>query len=74
MKADLLREVCPALYGEHWQAALARDLGVTPRSVNRWLALDSMPDDMVERLRPLAAARCRLALGARARLWSKRAR
>jgi hypothetical protein len=32
-----------ALYGPHWQSALARDLGVSDRTVRRWAAGADMP-------------------------------
>lgn len=35
--ADHLAEIGRALYGEHWQAPLARDLGVNRESIRRWL-------------------------------------
>lgn len=34
----LLVECGEALYGPHWQSALARDLGVSDRTVRRWVA------------------------------------
>lgn len=33
---DLLEEAASALYGRHWHSALARHLGVTMRTVQRW--------------------------------------
>lgn len=38
MTPDLLRDAGEALYGPRWQSALARDLGVTDRTVRRWAA------------------------------------
>jgi|GEM_PF-1543762 hypothetical protein len=38
--ASLLRRSGEALYGERWQAPLARDLGVALRTVQRWTAGD----------------------------------
>jgi len=35
---DLLREAGEALYGARWQSDLARDLGVSDRTVRRWAA------------------------------------
>lgn len=70
MKADLLRVVGPVLHGPHWVAALAPGLGVTPRTVNRWLLLDAMPDDIPLRLRPLVKAHVDRALEVRKLLWS----
>jgi hypothetical protein len=37
---DQLKDKGRALYGERWQSALARDLGVTDRTMRRWLAGD----------------------------------
>jgi hypothetical protein len=41
MTPDLLREAGEALYGDLWQSAIARDLGVNDRTVRRWCANDS---------------------------------
>ncbi|MBS7810555.1 helix-turn-helix domain-containing protein [Roseococcus pinisoli] len=42
---QLLREAGEALYGGQWQSPLARDLGVTDRTMRRWVAGDSpVPD------------------------------
>lgn len=44
MKATLLRETGEALYGPRWQTDLARDLGVSDRTMRRWVAgADDMP-------------------------------
>jgi len=44
MKATLLRETGEALYGPRWQTDLARDLGVSDRTMRRWAAgADDMP-------------------------------
>jgi methylphosphotriester-DNA--protein-cysteine methyltransferase len=41
---DLLRDVGEALYGPRWQSDLARDLGVSDRTMRRWLArTDDLP-------------------------------
>lgn len=34
----LLIEAGLALYGERWQSSLSRDLGVSDRTVRRWIA------------------------------------
>jgi len=34
----LLIQCGQALYGQQWQSALARDLGVSDRTVRRWVA------------------------------------
>ena len=45
MNPDLLKKIGVALYGLRWQADLARDLGVAPRSMQRWLTGDrGIPD------------------------------
>ena len=45
MTPSLLEKIGVALYGPRWQADLARDLGVAPRSVQRWLTGDrGIPD------------------------------
>lgn len=33
-----LAKIGQALYGERWQSALARDLGVSDRTMRRWAA------------------------------------
>lgn len=70
MRSDLLRVVGSALYGSHWVADLAPALGVTVRTVNRWLLHDAMPDDIPLRLRPIVKARVDRALEVRKLLWS----
>lgn len=35
---SLLAQVGQALYGPQWQSALARDLGVSDRTMRRWAA------------------------------------
>ncbi len=37
MTPDLLREAGKALYGEQWQSALARAIGVNERTLRRWV-------------------------------------
>ena len=65
----LLREAGESLYGEQWQSAVARDLGVADRSVRRWLAgVHNIPpgvwgelyDLMIERGNLLAEVRIKL--------------
>lgn len=51
MTLDLLRRTGEALYGERWQSALARALGVSDRRVRAWAAGEGEPhprrwDDM----------------------------
>lgn len=35
---ELLAECGEAMYGQQWQSALARDLGVSDRTMRRWVA------------------------------------
>jgi predicted transcriptional regulator len=59
--ADVLRAAGPLLYGEFWQSAAARLLGVTDRSVRHWLTgTRTAPGRIVGELE--AALRERLAL------------
>jgi predicted transcriptional regulator len=56
MSPDTLAAAAAAIYGDYWQSALARDLGVADRTVRRWLAGDSpIPEgvagELAERLR-----------------------
>ena len=58
MTRDLLCRVGAALYGEHWQASLAHDLGVPRRTVQRWAAGETRPRPTLRRdLARLVAAR-----------------
>jgi transposase-like protein len=38
MTPELLKRAGEALYGPRWQSALARDLGVSDRTIRRWVA------------------------------------
>lgn len=38
MTPELLTECGRTLYGQQWQSALARDLGVGDRTIRRWVA------------------------------------
>lgn len=47
-----------ALYGEHWQSPIARDLGVTYRSLRRWMTGERrLPSRLADDLRVLLNAR-----------------
>lgn len=55
---DLLKLVGEILYGERWQTPLARDLGVTDRTVRNWCAeKHDCPHDLAERLLPILLER-----------------
>src|ERR1700730_4441841 len=44
MSNELLKRVGESVYGQQWQAPLARDLGVNERSMRRWVAgTDEIP-------------------------------
>ena len=43
MSTDLLKRCGEALYGPRWQSELAREMGVSTRTMRRWLA---SPKDM----------------------------
>lgn len=40
MTARLVRDAGAALYGSRWQSEMARDLGVSDRTMRRWTAVD----------------------------------
>jgi hypothetical protein len=49
----MLNEVAPVLFGSRWQSEIGRALGVSDRSVRRWIAGDSTPEDLAPKLRRL---------------------
>lgn len=54
----LLCEVGEALYGPRWQSDLARDLGITDRTMRRWAAgASEIPAGVQDDLRRLIEAR-----------------
>ena len=54
----LLIETGQALYGQQWQTALARDLGVSDRTMRRWVAeARSLPEGVRADLRRLCVER-----------------
>lgn len=62
MAFDLLARTGMALYGDLWQSALARDLGISHRHFSRMVAGETryIPEDLADRLRPIVAARRKL--------------
>jgi plasmid maintenance system antidote protein VapI len=53
-----LRKAGFALYGEQWRSELARALGVTDRTVRRWVHDEySIPDDARDRIMELCGQR-----------------
>ena len=54
---DILRLAGEALYGRPWQAPLARDLGVTDRTVRNWAVGLNRPADIAARIIPLLRTR-----------------
>ena len=58
MTPTTLRAVGEALYGSQWQAYLARDLGRSARTVNRWLTgKNAIPNSLAVRCVDLLRAR-----------------
>lgn len=54
---DILKAAGEALYGRQWQTPLARDLGVTDRTVRNWVRGVNRPNDLPSRILPLLHAR-----------------
>lgn len=76
MRATDLAELGEALFGPRWQSQLAREFGVTGRTVRRWLVAGDVPSDSVpvvrDVLRLLVRSRLARLHKARKLLWSKR--
>lgn len=61
---DQLHEAGNALYGRQWQSALARELGVDPRTVRRWASGKIAPSPWVAReINRLLSARGKAPVG-----------
>lgn len=71
MSADLLRRVGEALYGPRWKSDMARALGVTYRTLQRWCVEGSCPDPVFSKLRVIVRARIEAAEDVRKLLWSE---
>ena len=55
---DLLREAGEVLHGGRWQSELARDLGVTDRTMRRWVSGEhAMPEAVLGELLQLCEHR-----------------
>lgn len=54
---DMLEDVGEALYGSLWQRAISKDIGVTDRTVRRWVAGDPIPDGLDAQLKTLVDKR-----------------
>lgn len=57
MTPHLLRTTGEALYGSQWQSAIARDLGVSDRTVRRWVKGDAIPSYVAAELEHIARER-----------------
>jgi hypothetical protein len=57
MTRFLLSDIGRALYGEHWHAPMAADLGISSRTVRRWAAKRATPPQTYAALMPLIVAR-----------------
>ena len=55
--SDRLSAAGRALYGQLWQSALARDLGVNDRTMRRWAAGQEPPKTVWVDIRSLLASR-----------------
>lgn len=62
-----------ALFGPHWKVDVSRHLGITYRTLMRWLASDAdLAPEHVAVLRLLVRSRLAALEDARKLLWSKR--
>ena len=52
-----LREIGVALFGHRWQSALARELGVSDRTVRHWTTGRPIPEHVPEKLATLVDMR-----------------
>jgi DNA-binding XRE family transcriptional regulator len=57
METDELHTAGEALFGDQWQRALARAIGVNERTMRRWAAGGKTPDWLPEKLAALADAK-----------------
>lgn len=58
IQPTILGIIGEALFGSRWQSELARELGVSDRTLRRWIAdPDSMPPAVGAELRALCARR-----------------
>jgi len=67
-----LRQAGEALYGQHWQAPLAADLGISARSVRYWLTGErNIPQGVWHELATLLKQRGQHALALAAEIESQ---
>lgn len=71
MKAALLEQVGRSVFGDRWKTDLARELGVTYRTLQRWCVAGVCPDDVRAEVRVVLRRRIEAAEAARKLLWSK---
>lgn len=57
MTSSDLAVIGEALYGPRWQSDLARDLGVTDRTMRRWTERPNLPDGRGDQILKLCRAR-----------------
>lgn len=43
MRPEIIRQIGEALYGPRWQTALARDIGVSARTIRHYIAGNRKP-------------------------------
>lgn len=69
MSSKLLRDAGEGLYGPRWQSEISRDLGVSDRTMRRWLAgADDLPPGVAMDLWRLCEERAALLENVAARL------
>ena len=55
---DKVKKIAVALYGDRWQHAAARDLGVHHRQLTRWISGEyNAPDEILESMAKIAMQR-----------------
>ena len=57
MTPDILHRAGEALYGARWQSELSRALGVSDRTVRRWMSGDAIPIGVAHDLLAVCDAR-----------------
>lgn len=72
MHADDFTRICEFLFGPLWQSEAARHLGVTPRTISRWLSVGAVPVSVIEPLRLLVRSHLAKGEAVRKLLWTGR--
>lgn len=72
MSANLLETVGRSLYGPHWQADLAREMGISSQIVRRWMSTKNVPATTMARLEKLCSTRAQALEALRQKLEDQR--